>query len=141
MKRSINYSHLDGISSAVVELPSKEPAVIQKREADLICDLVFAPDKRTGLPNSDISVYLAPNTPAQVREFIKQNIFGEGVERPGVPDGLDDDTILDLVRRSDETVDMYTARVSDFMNGERSRVQDFFAKVRNAERMKESKNV
>lgn len=140
MKRNLNYSEFDGLDSAVVVLPSKEPAVIQKREADLVCELVFAPDKRTHLPSSDISVYLAPNTPTQVREFIKQNIFGEGVERFNVPDGLDDDTILDLVRGSDETVDMYAARVSNFMNGERSRVQEFFARVRNAERLAKSKD-
>lgn len=140
MKRSVNYSHLDGINSPLVTLPSKEPAVIQKREADLVCELVFAPDKRTHLPSSDISVYLAPNTPTQVREFIKQNIFGEGVERPSVPDGIDDDVILDLVRGSDETVDAYASRVSDFMNRERSRVQEYFATVRNAERQSQVKN-
>lgn len=134
MKRSINFSHLLGLSSACVKYLSKEPAIINKREADLVCDLVFAPDKKTGLPSSDISVYLASNTPIQVREFVKQNIFGEGLERVGGSSELEDADLHFLVRGSDETVEDYSSRVSSYMLNEREKVQQSFARLRNAKR-------
>lgn len=134
MKRNINFSHLVGLLVPAVQYLSKEPAVINKREADLVCALVFAPNKKTGLPSSDISVYLASNTPIQVREFVKQNIFGEGLERVGGSSELEDVDLHFLVRGSDETVDDYTSRVSSYMLNEREKVQQSFARLRNAKR-------
>lgn len=138
MKRSVNYSHLEGLESAVVSLPSKIGAIINKREQDLVCELVFAPDKRTHLPSSDISVYLSRNTPVQVREFIKSNIFGEGMERPSYSQDIDDSVIHELVRGSSETVDSYVSRVSAFMQNEKSKVTDAFVRARNIERSRKS---
>lgn len=134
MRRSVNYSHLQGLESPEVVYPGKTPAAINKRESDLVLDLVFAPDKRTGLPSSDISVYLASNTPPQVRDFIKANIFGEGVTRPSAPDGIDDDVLHELTRRSDETVDDYSLRLSAFMQKEKDKVTESFRQYRNYKR-------
>ncbi len=140
MNRSVNYSHLQGLDSAEVVSPSKEPAVINKRESDLVLDLVFAPDKRTGLPSSDISVYLAANTPPQVRDFIKSNIFGDGFTRPAALEGIDDDVLHELTRHSDETVDDYSLRLSAFMQKEKDKVTESFRQYRNYKRS-QSKSV
>lgn len=134
MIRRDNFSETFGI---VPEAPvhSKEPGQIQKREQDLVLDLVFAPDKKTGLPSSDIAVYLSGKTPPQVRDFIKSQIFGDGLSKPDSFSDVGDDVLHELVRGSNETVDEYSSRLSRFMVNERLRVDQAFVNYRNAQRM------
>lgn len=139
MNRRDNFSDTFGL---VPEVPvrSKVPAKLQKREQDLVLDLVFAPDKKTNLPSSDISVYLSGKTPPQVRDFIKSQIFGDGLSKPDSFDGVGDDVLHELVRGSSETVDEYTSRLSAYMVNERAKVGQAFANYRNAQRMAQSKD-
>lgn len=132
------HQGLDKPEVDFVELPEVNKEVT---DYDRVVNLVFVPDHRTALPSSDISVYLSAKTPPQVREFIKDNIFGE----PKQPNNdwsseIDDDLICSLVRQSDETVEEYSERVSLLMINERDRMNDSFVRLRNAERAKLSKS-
>lgn len=42
-------------------------------ESNLV-NLIFAPDERTHLPQSDLSVYMSPTTSVEVRQFIEQHL-------------------------------------------------------------------
>lgn len=122
-----------------LEVKYKPVEVLPKQltDQDRVIDLVFMPDPKTGLPQSDISVYLSAKTPVQVREFIKANIFGEPHDRASdFVDGLDDDTIAAMVRGKSETVEEYSARISQFMTDQKIDLQETFAKFRNVQRSK-----
>lgn len=133
MKRQ-NFAHTDGIDGVVV-LREKEVVPLDKVEKDNIVQLVFCKDPMTGLPSSDIGVFLNPSTPPQVREFIQSQIFGDG-RVSAQSTGIDDDTLHELVRDSGETSDAYVSRINSFMIRNKQAVEESFASVRNANRVK-----
>lgn len=134
MKRQ-NFAHTDGLD-AVVVLREKEVVPLDKVEKDKIVELVFCKDPMTGLPSSDIGVFLNPSTPPQVREFIQSQIFGDG-RISSQSSGIDDDTLHELVRDSGETSDAYVSRINNFMIRNKQAVEESFASVRNAKRVKD----
>lgn len=134
MKRQ-NFAHTDGIDGVVV-LREKEVVPLDKVEKDNIVQLVFCKDPMTGLPSSDIGVFLNPSTPPQVREFIQSQIFGDG-RISSQSSGIDDDTLHELVRDSGETSDAYVSRINNFMIRNKQAVEESFASVRIANRLKD----
>lgn len=134
MKRQ-NFAHTDGIVGVVV-LREKEVVPLDKVEKDKIVELVFCKDPLTGLPSSDIGVFSNPSTPPQVREFIQSQIFGDG-RISAQSTGIDDDTLHELVRDSGETSDAYISRINRFMIRNKQAVEETFASVRNANRVKD----
>lgn len=134
MKRQ-NFAHTDGVDSVVI-LREKEVVPLDKVEKDKIVELVFCKDPMTGLPSSDIGVFLNPSTPPQVREFIQSQIFGDG-RISAQSSGIDDDTLHELVRDSGETSDAYVSRINRFMLRNKQGVEEAFASIRNANRIKD----
>lgn len=122
MKRTNNLSETLGLDPEV-SLVEHELAAREKTERDRVCELIFVKDPRTGLPCSDIGMYMNPSTPPQVKDYIQQNIFGEG-RISAQSTGVDDDTIAYLTRHSSETSDEYVSRVNDFMMAQKKSVQD-----------------
>lgn len=137
MKRQANFSHTDGIKPTV-ELKSREVILKERREADNVIDMVFAPDPKTGLPCSDISMYLSSKTPPQVRDFIQQNIMGEGLPLQKAPEGITDDDLHYLTRRGNETADEYAGRISRYMVTQKKQVSDSVVAARRSQAVRSS---
>lgn len=138
MKRQANFSHTDGVKPEVA-LVSRETVLKERRETDAIFDMVFAPDPKTGLPCSDISMYLSSKTPPQVRDFIQQNIMGEGLPQQKAPDGITDEDLHYLTRRGNETADEYAGRISQYMVSQKKQVDDTVIAARRAQAIKNLK--
>lgn len=140
MRRRLFSQHA-GLTEATVKPHFPELVKKELTDSDRVVNMIFVPDHKTGLPSSDISMYLSSKTPVQVREFIKQNIFGDPKDVPSSwSDEIDDDLICELVRQSDETVDDYSVRVSNLMINERAKLHESFARIRNAERARMAKS-
>lgn len=135
MLRNSNYSHTFALEPEV-ELRENVAPDVELSDRDKLCKLIFCPDPRTGLPMSDLGVFMNPQTPAQIREYIDRNLFGDGSvdKTPEEFSALSDDDVAMFVRRSDETSDDYARRISHIMLQERERVGNAFAAVRNYRR-------
>ena len=99
-----------------------EAAIIEREPiehtgtADLILQQIYAPDPVTRLPSSDIMCFLSSDTPAEVRNFIQQNLMCPvTAEKVGLATDMDSDTIAELTRGVDEDSHVYASRVSVFM--------------------------
>ena len=71
------FAEHQGLDKPEVDFVVPSEVKREVSDSDRVLKMIFVPDHRTGLPSSDISVYLSAKTPPQVREFIKDNIFGE----------------------------------------------------------------
>lgn len=85
-------------------------------------DLIFAPDKNTGFPKSDVGFRLSHSANPEIREYIQRNLSARQVTQVGFePDAqgssLDDsknaNLALDMCKSAFETREQYLTRISD----------------------------
>lgn len=77
---------------------------------DTIQSYIFAPDKKTGIPRSDLAILYSNDTSQEVAEYIKRNLL-----RPVPSHSSTDDPDLAIatMRRRGETVEDYGERLRD----------------------------
>lgn len=64
-----------------------------------------------GNRRGDIAAYLSEQVPADVREFIRQNILSSATPVSSQVEGLDDDVIAEYTRDASESVYDYVSRM------------------------------
>ena len=105
-------------SPQFVEIKASENSVDNSEIARLL-KLVYAPNPRTGLPSSDLSVLVSDSVPEDVANWVRTQLLNP------LPDTsvssvinntqLDDDTIMALVRENGESDSMYIDRVDSLL--------------------------
>lgn len=95
----------------------KDEPVESSDSAKGILQAIYGLDPITKLPTGDIMCYLASSTPPEIKQYILDNIMIDVSSQalPKVPEGVDDDTVFQLQRNKDESVDSYRARINDYM--------------------------
>lgn len=89
-------------------------------QKEQVFNLIFAPDDFSGLPRNDIGVFLNEKTSPQVREFIQSQLHHDFCPKVSVPDGITDDDISYCTRKSNETVEDFAQRISNYMRYQKS---------------------
>lgn len=97
------------------ELPMFNDIDVKESPFDNVIKRIYAPDPVTKLPSSDVGVFLSADTPPDIRDFIQRNLMGEVTPVNFNVEGVDDDTIAELTRSSNESIAQYAARVNDYM--------------------------
>lgn len=92
----------------VTEVESKNDAASQ------LLDVIYAPDPFTGLPQSDIAVYLSDKVDPAIREFVASQLMTPNPNPQGVDD-VNSDLLFDLIRQDDESVSDYAVRVNEMI--------------------------
>lgn len=114
-----NYNTLPpGVVPSSIKLVPREVPEDNSEMARLL-KLVYAPDKRTGLPGSDISILASDSVPAEVAQWVRTQLLNP------MPDNsvssiiqntqMDDDTIFALVRNVGEDDRSYIDRVDGLL--------------------------
>lgn len=80
-----------------------------------LLEVIYAPDEKTGLPSSDIAVFMSPKTSPEVRQYIQQNLMQTVTPvKSQFASEVDFDTAVSLQRGMSETLSDYASRVSAF---------------------------
>lgn len=121
--------HINGelVVSQVVEEVKK----VQASDKDRILEMIYCNDPETGLPQSDVGMYLSKDTPQVVRDFIECNIFVAPEGSCPTPEGVDDDTLMELTRDRYETRSQYVRRVNDYMARQKDEFHDSVRRSKN----------
>lgn len=114
-----NYNTLPpGIVPSSIKLESPEVPEDNSEMARLL-RLVYAPDKRTGLPSSDISILASDSVPPEVAQWVRTQLLNpmpdNSVSSVVQNTQMDDDTILALVRNVGEDDRSYIDRVDGLL--------------------------
>ena len=80
-----------------------------------LLDVIYAPDLFTGLPQSDIAVYLSDKVDPAIREFVASQLMTPNPNLQGVDDA-NSDILFDLVRQNGESVADYAVRVREIVS-------------------------
>lgn len=98
------------------------PCVVDITEVDLkndsenqLLDVIYAPDLFTGLPQSDLAVYLSDKVDPAIREFVVSQLLTPNPNPQGVDDAHSD-ILFDLVRQDGESVSDYAVRIRDIVS-------------------------
>lgn len=79
-----------------------------------LLDVIYAPDPFTGLPQSDIAVYLSDKVDPAIREFVASQLMQPNPDIKGVSDEQSD-ILFDLIRQDGESVADYAVRVREIV--------------------------
>lgn len=95
-----------------------------------ILEQIYALDERTKLPSSDVAVYLGENTHPEIKQYIKDNLFGDTHPLNLGTADVPDDVISELTRGVDEPAGIYAQRINKYIvdNGEKIKAVARFAK-------------
>ena len=111
-----------------------DPCVVDCEEVDMkndsenqLLDVIYAPDPFTGLPQSDIAVYLSDKVDPAIREFVASQLMTPNPNPKGVDD-VNSDILFDLVRQDGESVSDYAVRVREIV-AQDSLIRDKESKV------------
>lgn len=89
--------------------------VAPKNDAEnQLLDVIYAPDPLTGLPQSDVAVYLSDKVDPAIREFVASQLMSPNPNPQGVDDA-NSDILFDLVRQDGESVADYAVRVREIV--------------------------
>lgn len=98
-----------------------QPCVVDVQEVELknttdnqLFDVIYAPDPFTGLPQSDIAVYLSDKVDPAIREFVASQLMSPNPKPQGVDDA-NSDILFDLIRKDGESVSDYAVRVRELV--------------------------
>lgn len=104
----------------------EEPEVEELTAFDKTLLLIFGPDPNTGIPNSDLRMWVNSNTRPEIKQFIEQNLLIDTTRRSSLElstdevnafnKHLNDDDIAYYTRWLNESKQQYAARMrSKFM--------------------------
>lgn len=78
---------------------------------------IFSVDPVSGFPRGDISYFLSPEGNPQVKAWLEQNLLQPRVKDSGTSiEGVTDDMIAEMSRKSDESVSDYQSRLTSIFD-------------------------
>lgn len=111
--------HQASIVEKSVLPPEPEGDVMESHDpSEPFLRLVYAKDKRSKLPTGDLQYMVSDKANPEVKKWVIENLMMETVSA-ATPNqlsrGIDDDTILQMVRQPYEDRESYANRVNRFM--------------------------
>lgn len=117
--RNMNFFGLTGLCANSPVPRSNVELVRDDSELHRICQLVYAPDEKTGLPSSDLMILFSDSVPADIADWVRKNLQNPhdlgGVSSVVQGQDIDDDTLLELTRHRDESSAQYIDRVNMYL--------------------------
>ena len=78
-----------------------------------VLDEIFAVDPESGLPKGDIQYWLSSEGNPQIKQWLENNLLKPRVKSSGTSiEGVTDDMIVEMSRKSGESADAYSARLA-----------------------------
>lgn len=81
-----------------------------------VLDEIFSVDENTGFPKGDIQYFLSKDGNPIVKQWLESNLLAPRRVASSNPDGVNDDLIVEMSRKKDESVSDYQARLLDIYN-------------------------
>ena len=91
---------------------------------DSLLDIIYGLDPETNLPSGDFVMYLGKDTSPEIRQYIQSQLLSEYPRGTGVP-VEQEDVLFDYLRQTNEPVNDYVRRITDF---EKQRVSELHNK-------------
>lgn len=109
-----NLLALKRVEHSPIKVDTKRlPLVVD--EQNPLLEIIYAPDDVTGLPSSDIAVFMSPKTSPEVRQYIQQNLMQAVTPvKSQFASDVDFETAVSLQRGMSESLSDYASRVSAF---------------------------
>lgn len=111
--------HQASIIEKSVFPPEPEGDVMESHDAsEPFLRLVYGKDKRTKLPTGDLQYMVSDKANPEVKKWVIENLMmetGSAASPNKLSRGIDDDTILQMVRQPFEDRQSYANRVNAFM--------------------------
>lgn len=116
----MNFFGLTGLAPSSPKVVYDDDKIVRDdSELNRICQLVYVPDERTGLPSSDLSILFSDSVPADISAWVRANLQMphsiEGVSSNISGNQVDDDTLLELTRNKGESNSEYITRVNNYL--------------------------
>ena len=80
-------------------------------DLDAILDEIFAVDPVSGLPRGDFQYYMSVDGNPQVKQWLETHLLQPRMIGNKTPAEVTDDMIVEMSRKSDESVDDYQSRL------------------------------
>lgn len=93
--------------------------VVSKSEDDSMLRFLFSVDSRTGLPQSDIGVFLNKQTNPSVKQYIEANLLSPNTPSNFATDDMIEDSIIDGTPSRYESIKDFDARVTAQLEAEK----------------------
>lgn len=114
LRKYPEYRHAVLDSIPEVEKASSQMPEVADQE---LVSLIFAPDPRTGLPRSDLSVIMSKDSAPEVAQYIRDNLMQ--VRSEGVSAGDDADLALASIKSREESIIAYAERLRELTRHEK----------------------
>lgn len=89
---------------------------------------IFSVDPVSGFPRGDISYFLSPEGNPQVKSWLEQNLLQPRAKQTGSNiDGVTDDMIVEMSRKSGESVSDYQARLTSIFDSAKAEYDSLIA--------------
>lgn len=115
MKKKLfsKFAQYVGLTDSFKFLPAPE-FVPDDSQIMTILNEIFAVDPATGAPRGDIAYYLSPDGNPTVKTWLMNNLLRPKFGIKARNEDLTDDMIADFSRGTEESIDSYVARMSQY---------------------------
>lgn len=128
LDNNLRLSFFSSIDVSVVNVPIVEEVEPSISPLDEVLRVIYAPDERTQLPNSDLGRYLSDDTPSEIRDYIKKHLFTDVSGNQIGASLADDDLIMEFTQDNSEYTSEYLQRVQNSLSDVRLRLAAYKAK-------------
>lgn len=104
-------SHFQGVDIHYENKPKDPEPVKSTSELQSILEEIFSVDPVSGFPKGDIQYYLSADGNPMVKQWLETHLLQPRVTGSQSPKDVTDDMIVEMSRKSDESVDDYSARL------------------------------
>lgn len=122
MNRNLQYCYGHAQRQESILLHAVQPKIsdeepMKQNPMDSFLRLVYARNPRTKLPDGDLTYMVSDKANPEVKQWILDNLMMDTSKAatPSLTKGIDDDSILQLVRQPYEDRESYANRVNAFM--------------------------
>lgn len=117
--KKFGYHDFQGLQGLEYVNQVFEPVQVVPGKDQALFDLIFAVNPLTGLPDGDLAIWMSENTSPDIKRFIELNLHSP-VASDAFESRVDDDTLAEFVRGSDESLSDYRDRLVDYVRRSRS---------------------
>lgn len=117
MRGSCDFENVDiDKLESLCYVPNVDDSERPQREVDQLLKAVFARNPHTHLPANDYAKYLDSKTSPEIRTYIASQLLTSHPAPVDVPEGIDEDTLIEFTRRSDEDKYAYIERLQSYIS-------------------------
>lgn len=116
-------SLFDGLDKSLVYIEPVCDYVEENNDLQAVLNEIFSVDPVSGFPKGDIQYFLSKDGNPQVKAWLESNLLTPRSKMTGSSiEGVTDDLIVEMSRKSGETSSAYSARLQSILNEAKANV-------------------